>query len=51
MATIQQATAAAANIAEQNNEMVSAVQEINQAMQMNKESSDRLADMIAQVKL
>jgi len=31
--------------------MVSAVQEINQAMQMNKESSDRLADMIAQVKL
>ncbi|HPU21539.1 MAG TPA: methyl-accepting chemotaxis protein [Thermoclostridium caenicola] len=50
-ATIQQATAAAANIAEQNNEMVSAVQEINQAMQMNKESSDRLADMIAQVKL
>jgi|GEM_PF-235374 len=49
--TIQQATAAVANIAEQNNEMVGAVQEINNAMQMNKESSGKLADMIAQVKL
>lgn len=50
-ATIQQSTAATANIAEQNNEMVSAVQDIDNAMKMNMESSNKLANMIAQVKL
>ena len=50
-ATIQQATAATANIAEQNNEMLSAVQDIDNAMKMNTESSNKLASMIAQVEL
>ena len=46
-----QATAATANIAEQNNEMVRAVQDINNAMQMNVESSNKLSGMIGQIKL
>lgn len=50
-ATIQQATAATANIAEQNNEMLSAVQDIDNAMKMNTESSNKLTSMIAQVEL
>jgi len=50
-ATIQQATAASADIAGQNSETVGAIQDINNAMQMNMESSDKLANMIAQVEL
>lgn len=50
-ATIEQATAATANIAEQNSEMVGVIEDINKTMQMNTESASKLADMIAQVKL
>ncbi len=50
-ATIQQATEATASIAEQNSRMVNAIQDINNAMQMNIESSNKLTNMIAQVKL
>lgn len=50
-ATMQQATAATASIAEQNSEMVSAVRDIDNAMKMNTESSNKLASMIAQVEL
>jgi methyl-accepting chemotaxis protein len=50
-ATIQQATAATINIAEQNSEMVDAVQDINNAMQMNAEASNKITGMISQVKL
>ena len=50
-ATVQQTTATIANIAEQNNEMVKSIQDINDAMQMNVESSNKLTNMISQVKL
>jgi len=50
-ATIQQAAAATTDIAEQNTEMAGAVQDINSTLEMNRESSHKLADMIAQVKL
>jgi len=49
--TIQQATAATADIAERNSEMANAIQDINNAMQMNIESSNKLTNMIVQVKL
>jgi len=50
-ATIQQTTAATTNIAEQNNQMVREVQDINNVMQMNLSSSHKLTNMIGQVKM
>jgi len=49
--TIEHSAKAASTIAEQNNEIVSAVRDINDIMQMNKESSGKLGEMTKQVKI
>jgi len=47
----QQATSASANIAGQNSEMVSAIKDIDNAMQMSVESTNKLTNIIAQIEL